>query len=89
MLFVISITNVNKAPNKQHLHTVELNGADMIKVGDEVELHLDEDRRKRISRAHSACHLLQSALKEVFQFLMELKQTRPHLLPCRRKFWQG
>ena len=61
----ISITNVNKAPNKQHLHTVELNGADMIKVGDEVELHLDEDRRKRISRAHSACHLLQSALKEV------------------------
>ena len=61
----INITNVNKAPNKQHLHTVELNGADAIKVGDEVTLHLDEDRRKRISRAHSACHLLQSALKEV------------------------
>ena len=61
----INITNVNKAPNKQHLHTVELNGADAIRVGDEVTLHLDEDRRKRISRAHSACHLLQSALKEV------------------------
>ena len=61
----INITNVNKAPNKQHLHSVELNGASVIKVGDEVTLHLDEDRRKRISRAHSACHLLQSALKEV------------------------
>ena len=61
----IYITNVQKAPNKQHLHSVDLNGANAIKVGDEVELHLFEDRRKRISRAHSACHLLQSALKEV------------------------
>ena len=61
----ILITNVQKAPNKQHLHSVDLNGASSLKLGDTVELHLDEDRRKRIMRAHSACHLLQSALKEV------------------------
>ena len=61
----ILITNVQKAPNKQHLHSVDLNGASSLKLGDNVELHLDEDRRKRIMRAHSACHLLQSALKEV------------------------
>ena len=61
----IYITSVNKAPNKQHLHTVDLNGGNPIKVGDEVELHLFESRRKRISRAHSACHLLQQALKDV------------------------
>ena len=61
----IYVTSVNKAPNKQHLHTVELNGAEPIKVGDEVELHLFDSRRKRIARAHSACHLLQQALKDV------------------------
>lgn len=61
----IYVTNVQKAPNKQHLHSVDLNGAIPIKVGDEVELHLFEGRRKRISRAHSACHLLQQALKDV------------------------
>ena len=61
----IYITSVNKAPNKQHLHSVDLNGANPIRVGDEVTLHLNEIKRKRIARAHSACHLLQSALKEV------------------------
>ena len=58
------VINVTKAPNKQHLHSVSLYFGE-IKVGDEFLLSIDEERRMRIMRNHSACHLLQSALTEV------------------------
>lgn len=58
------VTNVIKAPNKQHLHHVEgLYGN--IKVGDKFTLKVDELRRQKIMRNHSSVHLLQQALTEV------------------------
>ncbi len=46
-----------------YLHTVTLNGG--IKVGDTVTLAIDTVRRNAIRRNHSACHLLQAALRKV------------------------
>ena len=60
----VIVENVQKAPNKQNLHSVDTQGC-VLNVGDEVVLHVDEIRRKRIMRNHSACHLLQKALQEV------------------------
>ena len=58
------VTNVIKAPNKQHLHSVKVMFGE-IKVGDCVTAKIDEYRRTLISRNHSSVHLLQQALTEV------------------------
>ncbi len=60
----LKVTSVNIAPNKQHLHTVEVLYGEA-KVGDKVTAKIDEARRKRIMRNHSSVHLLQKALTEV------------------------
>lgn len=58
------VTNVTKAPNKEHLHHVKITYGS-VKVGDNFKLQLDVIRRHNIMKNHSATHLLQSALKEV------------------------
>ena len=58
------VTNVIKAPNKQHLHSVKVMFGE-IKVGDQVVAKIDEYRRTLIARNHSSVHLLQQALTEV------------------------
>ena len=58
------VSNVIKAPNKQHLHHVSVLYGE-IKVGDKVSLSIDKLNRKLIARNHSSVHLLQSALTEV------------------------
>ena len=58
------VTNVIKAPNKQHLHSVKVMFGE-IKVGDSVIAKIDEYRRTLIARNHSSVHLLQQALTEV------------------------
>ena len=58
------VLNVIKAPNKQHLHHVEVLFGE-IKVGDSFNLKIDSLRRKRIMRNHSSVHLLQRALTDV------------------------
>ncbi|MBR2505505.1 MAG: alanine--tRNA ligase [Bacilli bacterium] len=62
--FQANVTAVNKAPNKQHLHSITVLFGE-ISVGDEVELEIDNLRRLKIMRNHSAAHLLQQALTEV------------------------
>lgn len=62
--FEAKVNDVNKAPNKQHLHNVSVLYGEL-KVGDKVTLKVDEYRRKLITRNHSSVHLLQSALTEV------------------------
>lgn len=62
--FEARVNNVTKAPNKQHLHHVSTLYGE-IKVGDKVELAIDEENRKLIARNHSSVHLLQAALTEV------------------------
>ena len=58
------VLNVTKAPNKQHLHHINVLFGEL-KVGDEVVLKIDSNRRNLIKRNHSSVHLLQSALTEV------------------------
>lgn len=60
------VTYVYKAPNKQHLHVSQLYYGS-VKVGDEVTLQIDEERRRKIMRNHSATHLLQSAIENVLK----------------------
>ena len=60
----MKVTNVIKAPNKQHLHTVKVMFGE-VKVGDKVTAKIDEYRRTLIARNHSSVHLLQQALTEV------------------------
>ena len=60
----MKVTNVIKAPNKQHLHSVKVMFGE-VKVGDEITAKIDENRRALIARNHSSVHLLQQALTEV------------------------
>ena len=59
-----SVINVVKAPNKQHLHDVIISEGNL-KIGDEVTLSIDMNKRRLIERNHSATHLLQAALDKV------------------------
>lgn len=61
----INVLDVVKAPNKQHLHYVEIPENLIIKKGQIVQVKIDIIRRNKITRAHSSAHLLQAALKEV------------------------
>ena len=62
--FEARVINVNKAPNKQHLHRIEVLFGEL-KVGDVVKAEIDVKRRLLIARNHSSVHLLQQALTEV------------------------
>lgn len=52
-----------KGPNKQSFHQVKFSGT--VQVGDKVIAQVDKDFRNRISKNHSATHLLQKALQEI------------------------
>ena len=58
------VSNVTKAPNKQHLHHVKVFYGS-IKNGDIFKLDVDQVWHFSIAKNHSATHLLQSALIEV------------------------
>lgn len=62
--FAAKVVNVNKAPNKQHLHSIKVYFGEL-NVGDELTLKIDISRREKITRNHSATHLLQAVLNEV------------------------
>ena len=52
-----------KKTNDIYIHEATLSGA--VAVGDVLTLKIDVERRKAIKRNHSACHLLQAALRRV------------------------
>ena len=58
------VVDVFKAPNGQHIHKVKLLDG-VIRVGDEVELILDKERRKATEVNHSSVHVTQYALQQV------------------------
>jgi alanyl-tRNA synthetase len=60
---VACVTDVQKAPNKQHMHKVTTSS--VLKKGDVVGASIDSKIRTDIMRNHSATHLLHKAIKEV------------------------
>ena len=48
-----------------YVHICTLPESGIIKVGDKVKLVIDSERRAAIKRNHSACHMLQAALRQV------------------------
>ena len=58
------VLNTRKAPNKQHLHEINISYGTM-RLGDEFRLQIDHQRRHLTMRNHSATHLLHSVLVNV------------------------
>ncbi|AQS52883.1 Alanine--tRNA ligase [Jeotgalibaca dankookensis] len=56
------VTEVKRAPNGQHLHTVAVKN--QLHVGYVYTLQVDEKRRRSITKNHTATHLLHQALKD-------------------------
>ena len=61
---ILKVTDVQKAPNGQHLHNVLVESG-IVRVGDSVTSIVDRGLRLRTMRNHSATHLLQAALNAV------------------------
>ncbi len=59
----IQVTDTQKTDGV-YLHLCTLNSG-ILRVGDTISAEVDADRRVRIMRSHSACHLLQAALRQV------------------------
>lgn len=59
-----NVLDVQKAPHEQHLHRVEITAGEL-RVGDEVLAEIDEENRKKITKNHTATHLMHKALKVV------------------------
>ena len=60
---VARVTDVQKAPNGQALHTVDVLGN--LSVGTTYHLEIDHERRNRVMKNHTATHLLHAALHNV------------------------
>lgn len=60
---VAQVVDVQKAPNAQPLHTVEVLAP--LTLGHEYKLEIDHDRRHRVMKNHTATHLLHAALHHV------------------------
>jgi len=60
---MVTVTDTKKVDGV-YLHLCTLVSGD-VKVGDTVRLEIDIPRRQAIRRNHSACHLLQAALRQV------------------------
>lgn len=60
---VAQVENVQKAPNGQFLHTVQVVGP--LKEGASYTLTVDKTMRNRILKNHTATHLLHRALKDI------------------------
>lgn len=58
------VVDVMKAPNKQHLHRVQVKYGELRK-GQTVRARIEAARRNQIMANHTAAHCLQSALREI------------------------
>ncbi|WP_033828334.1 alanine--tRNA ligase [Bacillus andreraoultii] len=61
---VLEVLDVQKAPNRQNLHRVRIIEGN-VEVSQKVFAKIDAKNRLRITKNHSATHLLHKALKEV------------------------
>ena len=60
---VARVVDVQRAPNGQALHTVEVEGE--LVVGANYKLEIDHSRRHRVMKNHTATHLLHAALHNI------------------------
>lgn len=60
---VARVVDVQRAPNGQALHTVEVEGE--LVVGANYKLEIDHTRRHRVMKNHTATHLLHAALHNI------------------------
>ena len=60
---VATVTDVQKAPNGQALHTVEVLAP--LALNQEYTLAIDSNRRHRVMKNHTATHLLHAALHNI------------------------
>lgn len=60
---VATVVDVQKAPNGQPLHTVELSAS--ISLGQNYTLEIDTNRRRGVEKNHTATHLLHAALHNI------------------------
>ena len=63
-LFKGKVKDVQKAPNGQHIHQVEIVEGKVTK-GDKVTARIDETFRSKVIKNHTATHLLHQALRDV------------------------
>ena len=61
---IFRVKDCKKSPTGQFLHLGVMKSG-LMNVGDSVETIVDEERRLAIMRNHTACHLLQAALRQV------------------------
>ena len=61
---VFQVTDCKKSPTGHSVHIGRMSGG-FLTVGDRVTASVDADRRRAIMRNHTACHLLQAALRKV------------------------
>lgn len=59
----VLVTDVVKAPNGQHLHTIEVEGT--LTLNDVVAAEVKAESRLALTKNHTATHLLHQALKDV------------------------
>src|SRR5699024_10105631 len=62
--FTAKVLDVQKAPNGQHIHSVEIKEG-IIRKDDKATAAIDEVYRKQIIKNHTATHLLHQALRDV------------------------
>ena len=60
---VARVVDVQRAPNGQALHTVEVEGE--LVVGANYKLEIDHSRRHRVMKNHTATHLLRAAIHNI------------------------
>lgn len=61
---IANVLDVQKAPKGQHLHRVKITQG-QLKLGDFVNVEIDQQKRQLIEKNHTATHILHQALKDV------------------------
>lgn len=79
---LLTVTDTKKTDGI-YIHMVTVTNG-KVKVGEKMTLTVDEDRRNAIRRNHSACHLLQAALRQVLGTHVE--QAGSYVDPERVRF---